>query len=271
MPKLYEITEAIEAAAPLALQEPWDNSGWQIAPLGTDAACTGVLLCLDVTPAAVAEAVGRGCNLVISHHPLIFKGPKQIVSAPDASPQTLAIIDAIRAGVAVYSSHTALDNAPSGPSAWLASRLGLRDVSVLSPSSPGAASGLGLVGSLPEPCTLEGFMSLVRLVYGGPVGFTPGPCGGESQIRRVALCSGSGGEFIPLALRAGADAYITSDIRYHDLLDWGTRIILADTGHYESEICTKSIFSAIISEKFPNFALHMCHSERSPLLTHVQD
>ena len=271
MPTLRDISDLIESAAPLSWQESWDNSGWQVAPLGLDIPCTGALLCLDVTPDAVAEAADAGLNLIVSHHPLIFRGLKQIVDGPGATPQVKAVTDAIRRGIAVYSSHTALDSAPAGPSRWLADRLGLGNLSILDPSAaPGADHGLGLVGDLPEPLTLTRFAALVQDVYGGPVSFTPGP-DPAAEVVRVALCSGSGGEFIPAALAAGADAYITSDIRYHDLLDWGRRIILADTGHYESEICTKSIFSAIISEKFPNFALRMSRSERSPLLEHVQD
>ncbi len=81
----------------------------------------------------------------------------------------------------------------------------------------------------------------------------------------VALCSGSGGEFIPDAIAAGADAYITSDTRYHDFVDFGRDILIVDTGHFESEICTKSIFSAIVSEKFPNFAVRQSRAEHNPV------
>ena len=72
-----EITDVIETVAPLSLQESWDNSGWQTGD--PDAECSGVLLCVDVTPEIIDEAVDRGCNLIISHHPLIFKGVKQII------------------------------------------------------------------------------------------------------------------------------------------------------------------------------------------------
>ncbi len=255
MPTIADIAAAIEAEAPLPLQESWDNSGWQTAPDGTGAECTGVMLCLDVTPCVVAEAIAGGCNLIVSHHPLIFKGLKSIMPG--------AVTDAIRAGVAVYSAHTSLDCAPCGPSAWLADRLGLADTAQLDP-----ASGLGIIGSYASPLTPAEFTDRVSQVYGGGLRVTPGRGG---MIGRVALCSGSGGEFITAAMALGADAYVTSDIRYHDFLDRGGDIMLVDTGHYESEICTKSIFSRIISEKFPNFAVRMCHCERKPVAYYAEN
>ena len=85
------------------------------------------------------------------------------------------------------------------------------------------------------------------------------------EVRRVALCSGSGGEFVATAIGGGADAYITSDTRYHDFVDFGKAILMVDTGHFESEICTKSIFSDIISEKFPTFAVRQSRAEHNPV------
>lgn len=254
---LHQIAAAIETEAPLSGQEAWDNSGWQLAPLGTDIECTGALLCLDVTPAAVAEAAARGCNLIVSHHPLIFKGVRSIAEC--ASPQQDAIIAAIRQGIAVYSSHTALDCAPCGPSAWLAAHLGLP----LTPEGPlDPATNLGVIASLSAPVSRDRLIGAVLDLYGGGVRATRGA---DGPIERVAICSGSGGEFIGAAIAAGAQAYITSDIRYHDFLDSGRRLLLIDTGHYESEICTKSIFSLIISRKFPNFAVKMCRCEQPPV------
>ena len=246
--------------APPRLQESWDNTGWQVVPCLTTEKCTGVLCCLDVTPAVVQEAIELGCNLIVSHHPLIFRGLKCVSRATPASE---AAIMAIQGGVAIYSSHTALDSCPQGPSAWLASHLGLGQTRVLAPDPSDPSVGLGIIGSLPEAISHDELIGRVNDVYGGFIRHTPGPANG-GEVRTVALCSGSGGEFIPRAIALGADAYITSDIRYHDFLDRGGELILVDTGHFESEICTKSIFSRIISEKFPNFAVHMCRCEHAP-------
>ena len=78
---LAEIVGCIEDFASPGLQEKWDNTGWQLCPLSPDAPCTGAMLCLDVTPDVVAEAEAEGCNLIVSHHPLIFKGLRQITGA----------------------------------------------------------------------------------------------------------------------------------------------------------------------------------------------
>lgn len=272
------IVQAVEEYAPRALQESWDNTGWQISPQAvTSGQCSGVMLCLDVTPAVVAEARALGCNLIISHHPLLFRGPRTI---DGSTPGQRALVDAIRAGIAVYSSHTALDSAPGGVSHHLGTLLGLTDMRPLSPSHADPSAGLGVIGTLSGPgITLPALIDLVKQVYRQPaLRVTPGPAGtalptGDQElatadtplIRTIALCSGSGGEFIPDAIRAGADAYITSDVRYHDFLDYGRDIVIVDTGHFESEICTKSIFSRIISQKFPNFAVHMASCEHPPV------
>ena len=259
---LADIVQTIEAYASPALQESWDNTGWQIAPTDISDQCSGVMLCLDVTPAVVDEARARGCNLIISHHPLIFRGLRHITGA---TPAERAVIDAIRSGIAIYSSHTALDSAPGGVSYELGTLLGLTGMRPLAPSATGiAGAGLGVIGTAPGGCiTRDALIADVKRVYSAPrVRVTAGRPG---DIRTIALSSGSGGEFITTAVTLGADAYITSDVRYHDFLDHGREILIIDTGHFESEICTKSIFSRIISQKFPNFAVHMATCEHNPV------
>lgn len=260
---ISDIASAIEAFASPSLQESWDNTGWQIAPYGLSARCSGVMLCLDVTPAVVAEAKDSGCNLIISHHPLLFKGLRSITRASHVQ---CAVIEAIRHGIAIYSSHTALDSAPEGVSRELGHRLGLVGMRPLVPSSVNPQAGLGIIGdTATQPFTRNSLINAVKDVYQAPcVRVTQGP-GQPAPIRRVALCSGAGGEYIPDAVSAGADAYITSDVRYHDFLDHGHEMLIIDTGHFESEICTKSIFSRIISQKFPTFAVHIASSERNPV------
>ncbi|ROT18706.1 Nif3-like dinuclear metal center hexameric protein [Muribaculaceae bacterium Isolate-110 (HZI)] len=257
-----DIISVIEAYASPTLQESWDNTGWQVTPSGTTDLCTGVITCLDITPAVVDEARAKGCNLIISHHPLIFRGLRSITGAGNAEQ---AVISAIRSGIAIYSSHTALDSTPGGVSHELGSRLGLTDMRPLSPSSVSPDAGLGVIGTISGGITRAAFIETVKRAYDAPtVRVTQGPRE-TGDIHTVALCSGSGGEFITTAITLRADAYITSDVRYHDFLDHGQKIIIIDTGHFESEICTKSIFSRIISQKFPNFAVHMATCEQNPV------
>ncbi len=127
--KLSAVIEAIESFAPLALQEKWDNSGLQIGLPDGNGEVTGVMICLDTTEEIVAEAASRGCNLIVSHHPLIFKGFKHLT---DSTPQERAAAAAIRAGIAVYSSHTSLDSTIGGVSYAMAERLGATVGSVIS-------------------------------------------------------------------------------------------------------------------------------------------
>ncbi len=123
-----EIIRTIEKFAPPSLQEPWDNTGLQVGVLGAE--CTGVLICFDVTPEVVEEAIKLGYNLIISHHPLFFKGEKRLTGA---TPQQVCAINAISAGISIYSTHTASDSTKGGVSYLLAKRLGVTPMKVLSP------------------------------------------------------------------------------------------------------------------------------------------
>ena len=124
--KIKEIVSALERFAPLPLQDGFDNAGLQIGL--TDAEATGALLCLDVTEAVLDEAIALGYNLVISHHPLIFKGYKSITGKDYVE---RCILKAIKNDIVIYSAHTNLDNAPEGVNFKIAEKIGLKNVRVL--------------------------------------------------------------------------------------------------------------------------------------------
>ena len=126
--KIKEIVSALERFAPLPLQDGFDNAGLQIGL--TDAETTGALLCLDVTEAVLDEAISLGCNLVISHHPLLFKGYKSITGKDYVE---RCILKAIKNDIVIYSAHTNLDNAPGGVNFKIAEKIGLKNVRVLEP------------------------------------------------------------------------------------------------------------------------------------------
>ena len=135
--------KAIESVAPLRLQEEYDNSGLQVGL--PDAEVRRVLVSLDITEKVVEEAVEKDCQMVVSHHPLIFRALKQLT---DSTWQQRCVRLAIRSGIALYSAHTNLDNARGGVNFEIAERLGLRDVDFLQ-SKPGEDAGSGIVGILP--------------------------------------------------------------------------------------------------------------------------
>lgn len=125
-----QIIRAIEAFAPKSLQESWDNTGLQVGTLNTE--CTGVLVCFDVTPEVVEQAIALGYNLIVSHHPLFFRPVKRLTGE---TPQQVCAINAIAAGVTIYSTHTAIDSARGGVSYILAEKLGIEPLRVLDPLS----------------------------------------------------------------------------------------------------------------------------------------
>lgn len=251
---ISEIITAIEEAAPRSLQEQWDNCGLIVGD--SDSRCSGVMLCLDVTPGVIAQAREQKCNLVISHHPLIFKGIREI---NNSTLQGRAIIDALKSGIAVYSAHTSLDNAPApfGVSHKLAEKLGAEVISVIS------ESGTGVIARLRRPVSAKELaMNCLNAFEASGLRHTPYP---ESLIDTVAIGSGACGFLIPDAIKAGAQAIVTSDVRYHDFLDFGDRIFIVDLTHFDTEKCTKEIFRCIISQKIPNFAPVFCADETNPI------
>lgn len=258
MTTVRDIAQAIESFAPLSLQESYDNAGLQIG--SPDMAVTAVLLCLDVTEDVIREARERKCNMIVSHHPLLFKGLRQISGL---TPTQRIVVEAINSNIAIYSAHTNLDAAWDGVSHEIAHMLGVRNLSPLVPNSENSKEGLGVIGTIETTPTLEFLrcikdtFNIKKLRYS-----TRSP---QLVIRKVAICGGSGGSLIPDAVKAHADIIITGDIKYHDFTDFGNDIVIADIGHYEGELCTKKIFSRIIREKFPNFVTYFAESDKNPI------
>ncbi len=250
-----EIINAIEEFAPLSFQEAWDNSGWQLGE--PDAECTGVLLCVDVTPPVLLEAARRGCNLIVSHHPLIFKGLKCITGRDRVE---RCVAGALRRGISVYSSHTATDCAPGGVSWEMARRLGLKNVEELD------SSGLGVIGDLEPALVWDEFADKVKQAFGARVlKCSRIPFDGWA-IGRVGLCGGAAAEFLTQALDRGAQAYVTADCKLNQFIDHADDLLLVDAGHFETEQCTKDLFYRVISEKFPNFAVWKSTEEENPVV-----
>lgn len=246
MATLKEIIATIEEIAPLTLQEEWDNSGWQVGPLTKEA--TAALLCVDVTPAVIDEAIERKCNLIISHHPLIFSGLKKI--NPDDATSGI-IIKAIRHGISIYSSHTAMDRSAFGVSAKMCEKLNLKNCTFL--DNPGGDAGLGMIGECDREYSEEEFLKKVKDRFGCQSIRYSDLCG--RRVRKVAVCGGSGASFIEDAIRLDADIYVTADVKYHNYFTALGKLVVADIGHFESEQFTKEIFFDTISKKFPKFAL----------------
>lgn len=239
--KISQIIDQIEQFAPLALQESWDNSGVQVGD--TDSEVRGVVVTLDVTMGAVWAAVECGANLIISHHPLIFEGLKSITGE---SPEGAIVMKAIREGITIYSSHTPSDSALGGLNAHIASLLGLVDVEVLEPSVFDPSLGIGRVGNMSQSMAVGEFCELLQDKFQLPcVRYAAH----KNEVRRVAICSGSGSSLIDIAKKSGADAYICGDLKYRDYQRVGGVMSVFDVGHYESEIFFTDIIANLIDQK----------------------
>lgn len=221
---------------------------------------SAALLCLDVTEEVLDEALDRHCNMIVSHHPLLFKGLKE-VTGRTATERIL--IKAIRENVAIYSAHTNLDSAWEGVSHEIAHILDLRNISVLEPKDGNPSAGLGVVGDIQPTPRIE-FLRKVKEAFKVKA-LRYSSQSPQLVVRKVAVCGGSGASLIRESINAGADIIITGDVKYHDFTTFGLDIIIADIGHYESEVCTKKILSRIIRDKFPDFTTYFSEAESNPI------
>ena len=257
--KIKEIICALERFAPLPLQDGFDNAGLQIGL--TDAEVAGALLCLDVTEAVLDEAIALGYNLIVSHHPLIFKGCKSITGSDHVG---RCILKAIKNDIVIYSAHTNLDNAIGGVNFKMAEKIGLKNVRVLEPKLEGCLQGgAGVIGELEEAETESEFLKRIKKTFEAECLRHNKLMGRE--ITTVALCGGSGGFLLPQALSNGADVFLTGEMKYHEYFGHESDILIAETGHYESEQYTKEIFYTIIRDMFSDVEVQMTKVNTNPI------
>lgn len=363
MLRIHEIIACLEAASPTCLQESYDNSGLIVGDV--NGAVQKALLCLDSTEAVVDEAIAKGCDIIIAHHPIVFSGLKRFTGADHVQK---AVIKAIKNNIAIYACHTNLDNVlRGGVNERIAQQLGFDVSGVLRPhgnlllkltayvpidhaealreavfaaggggignydecafSVVGEGSfrandmanpvvgvsgirenvleekvefvvplwlktevmkavllvhpyeevahdwvmldnkskeyGAGVLCNLPIPMLHFDFLQHVKSAMGlKVVKFTR--CDVQ-KVSKVAICGGAGSFLIGDALRAGADAFITSDVKYHEFFDAQEKMLLCDIGHFESEKYTIDLFSGILSAKFPNFATIFTETLTNPI------
>ncbi len=239
--KVKEIADIIETAAPISHASSWDNVGLMVGDF--DADVNKVMLTLDVTPDVVAQAIEQHCGLIISHHPFIFDGIKNIdFSTPCGSMINLLITNKI----SVYSCHTNMDSAEIGINTYLAKLYGLCDVIVLEENENNKNIGIGRIGNLKSSVTVKELAEItksllnttfVRIVTNNP----------EKTVKRIAVASGSCGDLISLAKEKGAEAIITADVKYHQALDaLDEDICVIDAGHFPTESFVADILKDIL-------------------------
>ena len=360
--KIKDVTRYLEDWAPLSYQESYDNSGLIIG--NANAEIKGLLITLDCTEAVIDEAIQTGCNLVVAHHPIIFKGLKKLTGRNYVE---RTVIKAIKHDIAIYAIHTNLDNVETGVNKRICEKIGLKNLKVLSPKNDTLNklvtfipkenasqvlsalydAGAGQVGDY-KNCSFQlggmgTFMptevtnphigehnkqtyveeTRVELIFPGylkkqilsslkashpyeevayyilpllndnqqvgsgmlgeleidqePLHFlqslkdrmnlsvirhTP-PL--QQKIKKVALCGGAGSFLLTEALQSAADVFITSDLKYHEFFDADNRIMIADIGHYESEVFTKELLMDVLMKKFHTFAIIFSKTRTNPI------
>ena len=258
--KIKEVLCALEQFAPLPLQEDFDNAGLQVGL--TEAEVSGALLCLDVTEAVVDEALEQGCNLIVAHHPLIFRPLKRI---SDANFVQRVVIKAIKHQITIAAMHTNMDNARGGVNFKIAEKLGLQNIRFFAPKEvDGVEGGSGVIGEWAKGMTAEDFIREVKACFGVK-------CVHANQllqrpVRRVAICGGAGAFLLGDAIRLGADAFITGEMHYHDYFDHEQEIQICVIGHYESEQYTKEIFKSIIEERCQGVRTVLSQVNTNPII-----
>ncbi len=269
-PKIITVRDlyaALEARIPRTLSCPWDNDGLACCP-DPAAPVSGILVALDATEDAVAVAEETGCNVILTHHPLLFKGLKAVTGVDTGSRKVIRLI---RAGIAAMSFHTRLDAVEGGVNDLLATRLGLTNLQPFGDDDNPARAPIGRVGEMPAAMPLEAFAVLVKETLSVPatlggrfvehmepavpsVTFVDG----GKPVRRVAVLGGSGQDDLDAAAAVGADTYVTGELRYHQLCDapyGGVNLVRA--GHYFTEFPVCAHLASMAADICPDVPVHI--------------
>ena len=282
--KIREVVDALEHYAPLPLQEGYDNAGLQVG-LTEAVEMSGALLCLDVTEAVVDEAVQKGCNLIVSHHPLIFRKLSRI---SDENYVQRTVRKAIKNDVTIVSMHTNMDAAAGGVNFKIAEKLGLKNVQFFGGEKEvdGVKGGSGVIGEISDEDILKAAQA-GRLSDEVKEHFAEGIAADDlvlllrdrfgvecvqcnqllrRPIRKVALCGGLGSFLLGDAIAAGADAFITGEMSYHEYFGHEQEIQICVIGHYQSGRFTSEIFRSIILSHFPDAKCCISEINTNPII-----
>lgn len=258
---IKEVVEALERFAPLPLQEDYDNAGLQIGL--TEVETSGVLVCLDVTEDIILEAEQCGCNLIVAHHPLLFRGVKCLANRNLVE---RCVREAIVRNIAIYAAHTNLDNAQGGVNFEMAKRIGLSETGFLqqgASSADGTELGSGLIGTLPREEDPLIFLQRVKETFGVTcLNYSKGP---KRPVRRVALCGGAGDFLLEKAIAVGADVFLTGEMGYHRYFGHENELWIGVLGHYQSERFTIDLLLRLLKETCPNLRLCKSLTDTNPI------
>ena len=239
MTTVWDIEQYLYAWAPRELAESWDNVGLLVGD--PEVEVHRVLVALDVTPQVVDEAIEKDCQLIAAHHPVMNCAWNQVQTVRTDDRQGRVLTELIRNGIAAICMHTNLDAAEGGVNDVLAQKLGLEGLMPLTEEK------IGRIGTLKCEMPLVEFTRFV-IESLGCNGLRYTDCG--KPVHRVAVGGGACGDYIPQAIAAGCDTFVTSDLRYHDFLDT-TELHLIDAGHFPTEDVICEPLVAYLQRAFP--------------------
>ncbi len=241
MSKVKDIVKIIEDFAPRSLAYEWDNT--RLIAGNPEKEVKKIYLTLDLFKYNIEEAIKMGADMIISHHPILFKGIKEINVA---NPEAYVLEKLIKNDIALYAAHTSIDCAKGGINDILADKLGIKEIEIIEKSEV-EGCGLGRVGNLTEDITLREMCERVKVNLKTPFVRVCGDL--DKKIRRVAVGGGACDDLIPQAIEMGADVMVTADMKYHisaDSVDKGICII--DAGHYPTEVFVIDIFESLLKD-----------------------
>lgn len=260
MPTALEIEKSLFDLAPKSGAMDWDNVGLLVGD--PTAEIHHVLVALDVTPCVVDEAIQKGCELIVAHHPIMNCRWLPVQSLREDTPQGRLLRKLTRANIGVICMHTNLDVAEGGVNDVLAHTLRLED------PGPFLEDGLGRIGHLSTPMTLRDFAAQVSELLG---------CNGVryadagKPVLRVAVGGGACGEYADAAAAAGCDTFVTADLTYHAFLDAaGKGVNLIDAGHFPTEDPICQVLKFFLLKKFPALSIEKSTSHREVIQYYVK-
>ena len=259
--RVIEIAKIIDSWMPTSIAEDFDNVGLIIGD--PESNITSILVTLDTTEDVVEEAINKGCNLIVSYHPIIFNGLKQITN--DNYVQK-SVIKAVKNNISVYAIHTSLDNHPKGISYLLSDLIGLKNISVLVPKKEKLDEmtiGMGSIGELEKPLDEISFFDFLKNKL--DLKYLRHSIRLNRKIKKVSVVVGSGSFAIKDSIKSNVDAFITSDFKYHNFFESDNKAILIDIGHYESEKHIKLIIKEFLNKKLPNFTILLSEQNINPV------
>lgn len=225
----------LDEVAPFASQMPWDNSGLLIGD--RESTVRVCVLTMDMTAEVIRYAESIGAELIITHHPVIFNPIKKVTSDS-------LVYRLIRAGISVISAHTNLDLAMGGVNDALAERLQLKNIRLFE-----NADAIGRIGDLEKEMTAAEFAAHTKACLGetADVAFV-----GENMVHTVAMVGGAGSDYITDALKAGADAYVTGEVKHHEwMMAQDLPITLVSAGHHATETMVFDGLAEKLAARFP--------------------